>query len=189
MMFTRERPVDQVADAALMRRASAGDASAYRVVFERHVDAIRGYAISRVGRDDADDIVSETFATAWRTSGRFDSTATSVAPWLYGIATNGIAKHRDREQRWINQPHRDHGREGQTEHEPTAFEIDPALAHAISKLSPPLRDTLLLTALADFSVAETGRALGISATTARVRLLRARRQARHHLEGERHDQP
>lgn len=171
-------------DAALLGRAVSGDEGAFRSLYERHVGAVRGYVIGRVGPDHADDIVSETFADAWRACVRFDPRAASARPWLYGIATNVVARHREREQRWI-----DHRTRSATAAppghvpEPTAYDLDPQLAAAVGRLSPALRDVLLLTALADMSVAEAGRALQITATTARVRLLRARRQVQQFLEG------
>ncbi|MCW2922098.1 MAG: polymerase subunit sigma-70 [Thermoleophilia bacterium] len=181
MTSTQQHPVALETDAHLLGRASAGDEAAFRVVYDRHVDVIRGYARGRVGPDAADDIVSESFAVAWRSCSRFDPTAMTARPWLYGIATKVMARYRESEQRWIQQQaHGSHDHPVTTD-EPTAYELDPALCHAIGMLSPALRDTLLLTALGELSVAETGRALGITATTARVRLLRARRLVRQAL--------
>lgn len=187
MTLTQQEPTALATDATLLVRARTGDEAAFRVIYDRHIGAIKGYALGRVGPDAADDIVSETFATAWRACERFDTGATSARPWLYGIATKVIARHREREQQWIERQERRLAGVSTSTPEPTAYELDPELAHAIAGLSPALRDTLLLTALADLSVAEAGRALGISATTARVRLLRARRQVRQSLEGDSHD--
>lgn len=186
MTIAQQDPSALQSDAALLDRARAGDGQAFRVMYDRHLEAIRGYALGRVGPDGADDIVSETFATAWRACGGFDAGAASARPWLYGIATNVIARHRQREKQWLQQHKRAEALVAATALEPTAYELDPALANAIAELSPALRDTLLLTALADLTVAEAGRALGISATAARVRLLRARRLVERSLQGEPH---
>lgn len=174
-------------DADLLARVQNGDQSAFRKTYERHVGAVRGYLLGRVGPDAIDDLVSETFTTAWRLAARFDSTAPSARPWLYGIATNVVGRHREAEQRWIDR----HARAAQAapaaNPEPTAYELDPELARAIGALSPPLRDVLLLSALGELSLAEVAHALDLRQSTVRVRLLRARRTVRRELEGTDHD--
>ncbi len=172
-------------DSDLLARASEGDEAAFRQLYERHVGAVRGYLIGRMGPDSVDDVVSETFATAWRSAARFDRTTTSARPWLYGIATNVLARHREREARWIEQQARspEPGAPG----EPTAYDLDPVLARAIGRLSPALRDVLLLSALGELEPVEVARALELKPSTVRVRLLRARRIVRRALEGTDHD--
>lgn len=183
MTLTHQPAAGLASDADLLCRAADGDERSFRTMYDRHVGAVRGYALGRVGPDAADDIVSEAFSTAWALAARFDPAADSARPWLYGIATKVMSRHRESEHRWMQQLHRQIDAPRTEVVEPTAFELDPALVRSIARLSPALRDTLLLTALGELSVAETARALGITATTARVRLLRARRIVRQSLEG------
>ena len=185
MTATGHRSATQ-ADAALLARAADGDTDAFREVYGRHAGAVRGYLAGRVGPDAIDDLVSETFEAAWRAIGRFDGLAASARPWLYGIATNVVGRHREREARWYARlataptaP--------LVSAEPTAFDLDPALVRAIGTLSPSLRDVLLLTALGELSLVEVAQLLDIRTTTARVRLHRARRLVRSALEGSVHD--
>jgi RNA polymerase sigma-70 factor (ECF subfamily) len=166
-------PTNAPSDAELL---ASGTVAAFRSVYERHAGAVRGYALGRVGPDGADDVVSETFAEAWTARSKFDARASNARPWLYGIATNVIARHREREERWIEANRRATATHARPGSEPTAYELDPHLALAIGELSPSLRDVLLLTALGELSVAETARALGMTTVAARVRLHRARRQ-------------
>lgn len=175
-------PVPTLADAELLARASDGDEAAFRVVYERHVGAVRGYVLGRIGPDAADDVVSETFASAWRAAARFDANVSSARPWLYGIATLVLARHREREARWIERQQR-MPMPARAADEPTAYDLDPALARAIGTLSPALRDVLLLSALGELELVEVARALELRASTVRVRLLRARRHVRRELEG------
>ncbi len=172
-------------DRDLLSRTSDGDQTAFREVYERHAGAVRGYLIGRVGPDCIDDLVSDTFTAAWSAAGRFDAAATSARPWLYGIATNVLARHREREARWIERQRLSQSRD--VVEEPTAYDLDPALAHAVGTLSPALRDVLLLTALGELDLTEVARALDLRPSTARVRLLRARRHVRRELEGTHHD--
>ena len=165
-------------DATSMERARGGDTESFRIVYERHAAAVRGYALGRVGPSGTDDVVSETFAEAWRARASFDPRAPSARPWLYGIATNVVARHREREERWLVANQRAASSAVDVVDEPTAYSIDPELARAIGLLAPALRDVFLLTSLAELSVAETARALGTTAVAARVRLHRARQQLR-----------
>lgn len=167
-------------DGALMVTVQRGDAVAFRMVFERHVDAIRGYVAARVGPDVGDDLVSETFATAWQLRDRFDLTVTSARPWLYGIATMMVRRHRAAEQRWVDAAEGEArlgaGRGAQVLGSGVGTTISAPLRRAMELLTALERDVLLLTALADASPREVARMLGISHVSARVRLSRARRK-------------
>lgn len=57
----------------LLEEARGGSEEAFRVVFEHLSDKIFFYALSRTSsRDDAFDIVQETFIELWRALGRFE---------------------------------------------------------------------------------------------------------------------
>lgn len=73
-----------------------------RQVFLRDPD--RGHA--------ADDIVAETFLLAFRQRGSYDQTRADARPWLYGIATNLIGRHRRAEIRLYRALARTGGRPG-----------------------------------------------------------------------------
>jgi RNA polymerase sigma-70 factor (ECF subfamily) len=54
---------------------------------------VYAYAVSRAGRDVADDIVSDTFLVAWR---RLEVVPADSLPWLLGVARNVVQeRHRD----------------------------------------------------------------------------------------------
>ena len=165
--------VDAPSDRGLLARSTDGDQDAFRTFYERHVGAVFGYVSGRVGPGAAEDLTSETFVEAWNARSRFDPRMRSARPWLYGIATNVVARHREREERWLASI--DTARERTDDRvEPLGIQVDIDLARALRRLSPPLRDVLLLTAIADLRVADAARALGISTVAARVRLHRAR---------------
>lgn len=64
--------------------ASIADPQRFGQVFDRHVDAIYGYLCRRVGRTNAEELTSETFARAF--DGRERFSGEDALPWLYGIA-------------------------------------------------------------------------------------------------------
>jgi DNA-directed RNA polymerase specialized sigma24 family protein len=91
---------EQPDDARLI--AESGDApERFGAVFDRHAPAIHGYIARRLGRDAADDLVAETFLVAFSRRDRYDRNQPSARPWLYGIATRLISRHRRDEVRFF----------------------------------------------------------------------------------------
>lgn len=83
-------------DAALVRRATAGDASAFAQLHRRHAASVRGELRRRgVWRADVDDLAQEVFTRAWlglhtlRERDRF-------GPWVRRIAQNAVIDHHRR---------------------------------------------------------------------------------------------
>src|SRR5437867_1106481 len=75
-------------DAALVTRARGGDQDAFRVLVERHSQALFRLAYRMTGNEhDAEDMVQETFLRAHRQLGRFESRS-SFSTWLHRIAAN-----------------------------------------------------------------------------------------------------
>ncbi|MGH7702101.1 MAG: sigma-70 family RNA polymerase sigma factor [Gemmatimonadales bacterium] len=74
-------------DSDLVRRMSAGDESAVGSLYDRYGPVLYAVAYRIVGqRADAEEIVTEAFAQAWREAARFESSRGSVAAWLTMIA-------------------------------------------------------------------------------------------------------
>lgn len=78
----------EVTDAAAVALVRAGDCDAFRLLVERHSRKLFRLAIRLTGnKDDAEDIVQETFLRAYRSLNQFDERAVFTS-WLYRIATN-----------------------------------------------------------------------------------------------------
>lgn len=78
----------EVTDAAAVALVRAGDCDAFRLLVERHSRKLFRLAIRLTGnKDDAEDIVQETFLRAYRNLNQFDERAVFTS-WLYRIATN-----------------------------------------------------------------------------------------------------
>jgi RNA polymerase sigma factor (sigma-70 family) len=174
----------EVTDAAQIE-ASLSNPEAFTVLFDRHAGPLHRYIVTLVGRPHAEDLVGETFATAFRSRRDYDLRRPDARPWLFGIATN-LARHH-----WRSETRRrtrdgvaaslvdtcgDHSEEavsnvffrGQAE----------VIAHALAQLDDGYLDVLLLVAGPGFSYEEVSIALGIPVGTVRSRLSRARRQLR-----------
>ncbi|PZG37364.1 RNA polymerase subunit sigma-70 [Spongiactinospora gelatinilytica] len=177
-------------DAELIRR-SEGDPEQFAALFDRYARQIHRYAARRIGTQAADDIVAETFLAAFRRRGTYDRSVPMARPWLYGIATTLVARHRRQEERMLRAFART-GVDPLPEPEAdavvdrvAALDKERELAGALAALSRGDRDVLLLVAWEDFSYEEVAQALGIPLGTVRSRLHRARRKARATLgEGE-----
>ena len=78
-------------DAAIIGR-SVREPECFATVFDRYYCAIHGYVARRLGPSLADDLASETFLVALARRDQYDPAHADARPWLYGIASNLIAR-------------------------------------------------------------------------------------------------
>jgi RNA polymerase sigma-70 factor (ECF subfamily) len=167
------------------------------VVYDRHAGVLFRFLVRRVGRDTADELLGETFRIAFERRATFDCTRPDARPWLYGIATNLIARHRRAEMRRIKATARLVATQaGDAVADRVAADVDaretwPAVAEAIAELPDGERDALLLLVWEELSYDEIASALQIPVGTVRSRLNRARRRVRELVEhtGEENTEP
>jgi RNA polymerase sigma factor (sigma-70 family) len=182
-----EASADAHEDDAAVIRLSRDEPEKFTVLFRRHAPHIQRYVVRRLGQDAADDIVAETFLLAFRQRHSYDHARKDARPWLYGIATNLIGRHRRAEIRL----YRALARTGEDPvMEPFTNRVDDRvsassasrpLAAGLARLPEELRDTLLLVAWADLSYEEAATALGVPVGTVRSRMSRARSRLRRTL--------
>jgi RNA polymerase sigma factor (sigma-70 family) len=170
-------------DAVLIER-SWREPERFADVFDRHYAGIHGYVARRLGAGLADDLSAETFLVAFDRRRRYDLAYPSARPWLYGIASNLVARHRRAELRRYRALARAAALEIVDGHgEGADGRVDAAalrgrLAAALAEVEDRDREVLLLVAWGQLSCEEAADALGIPAGTARSRLHRARRRTR-----------
>ncbi|MEU6719456.1 RNA polymerase sigma factor [Nonomuraea sp. NPDC046802] len=153
-------------------------------LFESHFAEIHRYIARRLSADVADDLAADVFVVAL--NGGYDASAGAVRPWLYGIATNLVARHRRTEIRRWKAISRTAERDGGPVEDEILDRVDAArltgpLAGALAGLKQRDRDVVLLIALAGLTHAEVAQALGIPFGTVGSRLSRARKQLRRAL--------
>jgi RNA polymerase sigma factor (sigma-70 family) len=179
-------------DDAAVIQLSRHEPEQFTLLFRRHAPHIQRYVTRRLGPSlsngqTADDIVAETFLLAFRQRERYDQTRADARPWLYGIATNLIGRHRRAEIRLYRALARtgaDPALEPFTDRVDDRVSASTAsrrLAAALARLSAELRDTLLLVAWGGLSYDEVAAALGVPIGTVRSRLNRARSKLRRTL--------
>lgn len=84
-------------DVALVRRMAQGDPDAARVVYETHCDPLLRFIVRRFHgtREDAEEIVNDTFLSALDLGETFDGSCTLLS-WLCSLARNRIIDHHRR---------------------------------------------------------------------------------------------
>src|SRR5690242_14471451 len=80
-------------------RASIADPREFAAIYDRHAAVLFRFLVRRIGSDVADELLGDTFRIAFERRESFDTTWDTARPWLYGIATNVLAKHRRKEAR------------------------------------------------------------------------------------------
>lgn len=159
-------------------RQDDGPAARFEAFYTAHFKEIAAYVRRRVPPPDADDVVAQVFAVAWR---RFGSVPAPPQDrlWLFGVARNSVAdQHRSAQRR-----HRLHARlsvhvltqpPGGPDPDPRS---EPVQA-AISALRPRDREALQLVLWDGLSHAEAATVLRCSPNALEQRYRRARGDVR-----------
>lgn len=181
---------DNAVGDAELAAAFQRDPEEFQAVYDRYRRDVFRYVAGRLDRQDADDVTAETFFAAFRMLDRYDPARGALRPWLLGIATNCVARHRRKEARHYRTLSRDRPEPTDDSHENrvaaavTAQRAKPMLAKALLELSPGERDVLLLVALGQLAHEEVAQALDISYGTVGSRLNRARAKLRQVIDQE-----
>ena len=182
-MKVHERPAASAADRMTSRSEPESSRRAgFRVFYDTNYHRVLGYALRRTAtREDAEDVVAETFLTAWR---RLDDVprGSGARPWLYGVARNVVANQRRADRRRGRL--RDRLNAEPTPSGPSAganAELA-LLAAAFARLHEDDRELLALAAWEELDPGEIAMVFGCSRNAARIRLHRARRRLARELQ-------
>ena len=146
----------------------------FTAMYRAHHAQVYAYAVTRAGRQLADDVVADTFLVAWR---RLASVPPAELPWLLGVARN-VVRERYREEvrqtglaaemrAWADDATADLA-DGVTERA--------ALLSALATLREDDRELLTLIAWHGLTTRQAASVAGCSVATYFVRLHRARRR-------------
>ncbi len=174
---------DPEPDASLIR-LSLSDPERFTSIVERHGEALHRYFSKRAPHSALDDLVSDTFLTAFRSRQNYDLSYLDARPWLFGIATNVLRHHRRSEGRRIarmgrrraEEPEQD--RTEDIESSVAAYAEVDKMRWALDQIDERYRDVLMLVAGPGLTYEEMARALGIPVGTVRSRMSRGRTQLR-----------
>ncbi len=178
-------------DDELWEASVAGDASAFALLYDRHVSRVYRHACRLVrSRADAEDVTAATFLELWRRRADVRVCHHSVLPWLLVTATNvsrNLTRSRLRYRRLLRRlPRPRDGTDVDAVAETALAGLggngyEPLLQQALDRLSRDELTLATLVMLEGYPVAEAAEALGITTGAAKSRLHRIRSQVKESL--------
>jgi RNA polymerase sigma-70 factor (ECF subfamily) len=183
-------------EAVLLERIRAGDKAACAECIEQHAPAVYRVALRLMGDEsEAEDVVQETFLSAFRSIDRFEGRA-GLSTWLFRIAHNAaLMRLRRAEPSFVSVDESDGGDGGAgvprqlfdwcclPEQDFATAEARAELERAVRELPEKLRTVFILRELEGLSTEDTAGALDLSAEAVKTRLHRARLWLRERLSG------
>jgi RNA polymerase sigma-70 factor (ECF subfamily) len=169
-------------DAELLRRVSAEDAVAFRVLVQRYQDRIFGFCLRMLGDpSEAEDIAQDVFVTVYKHAGTFRGDS-QVSTWLYRIAKNHTLNRikyldrRGRQQRTSLHQLRDEPedagrRPDQLQEDRETWRL---LQEALGQLDEDFRSVVVFRDLEGLSYEEIGEITGLPSGTVKSRIHRGR---------------
>jgi RNA polymerase sigma-70 factor (ECF subfamily) len=182
----------RAAERVLVAKAQAGNEEAFSELVRRHSGQVFGLSLNMLrNREDAEDNVQNVLVKAYNHIDRFEGNS-QFSTWLVRITINeALMKLRKRNSERIS----DYQAGGSHDEEPRSFpEIEDARQdverHYMSKdlarkafhgLNPSLQDTFILQKAEGWTNRELAQALGITVSTVKSRIFRARVRLRAQL--------
>jgi RNA polymerase sigma-70 factor (ECF subfamily) len=174
--------VDQ--DLELLQRCLSGENSAWEALLRVYTRKIYNFCYRFTGRaEEAEDLTQEVFIKIFQTLRSFDASQGSFSTWLHRVARNHLVDHyrRTRKDRVTASIEDDL----ETIQEKPSPGADPAghlevrerkeqLQRGLDRLSPDLREAVVLRDLHDLDYLEIAKVLGVPEGTVKSRINRGR---------------
>ena len=171
-------------DLELLKRCAAGENSAWEALLRVYTRKIYNLCYRFTGRGvEAEDLTQEVFIKVFQTLRSYDAAQGSFSTWLHRVARNHLVDHyrrtkKDRvtssiedDLRTIEEkPGPGAGPAGHVE----ARERKELLQGALEKLSPDMREAVILRDLHDLDYDEVAQVLGVPTGTVKSRINRGR---------------
>ncbi|MGO9269157.1 MAG: RNA polymerase sigma factor [Terriglobia bacterium] len=168
----------------LVKRALAGENSAWEELLTGHSRKIYNLCYRFTGRtSEAEDLTQEVFIKVFQTLRTYDAAQGAFSTWLNRVARNHLVDHyrRTRKDRLTSSIDED---AGQIEERPSQLEGPMArvesrerhelLQAALGRLSPDMREAVILRDLQDLEYEEISQVLGVPVGTVKSRINRGR---------------
>jgi RNA polymerase sigma-70 factor (ECF subfamily) len=179
------RVAPEQTDESLLRRARAGDESAFAALYRRRQAGLYRFALQMSGSESvAEDATQEVFMSLLAAAHGFDAARGSLSSYLYGAARNQVLRRLEKEKAYVALA--DESDEAvargdkflQEREDPLAElargETVETVRQAVLALPLHYREVVVLCELQEMSYAEAACALGCAVGTVRSRLHRAR---------------
>ena len=177
--------------ALLVRRCLAGDSAAWEELVQRHHRRIYNICYRFAGSaDDAQDLTQEVFIKIYRTLNSFDTERGAFMTWVTTVTRNLLVDHfrktkQDRvtdsldaapseheDAQPLSERIRDHALPPDARAQ--SLEVSEAVHRALQKLSPDLREAVILRDLQDMDYRDIATALKVPEGTVKSRINRGR---------------
>jgi len=171
-------------DPELLKRCLAGDNSAWEALLRAHSRSIYNLCYRFTGRaEEAQDLTQEVFIKVFQTLKTYDAAQGAFSTWLNRVARNHLVDHYRRTKRdRLTSSLED---ELPTIEEKPSAEIEPIarlesrerreiLQAGLDKLSPDLREAVILRDFHDLDYVEIAQVLGVPEGTVKSRINRGR---------------
>jgi RNA polymerase sigma-70 factor, ECF subfamily len=187
---------DNSEDRALLARIRAGDKAACAECIDQHSPEVYRLALRLMRNEtEAEDVVQETFLSAFKGIDRFDGRA-NLRTWLYRIAYNtALMRHRRVEPEQVQVDEAADPDDGAVvpqslfdwcclpEPELDRAEVRAELENAIKAMPEKLRAVFVMRQMEELSTEATAEALSVSEEVVKTRLRRGRLWLRERLAG------
>jgi RNA polymerase sigma-70 factor (ECF subfamily) len=169
-------------DLELVKRCLRGDDAAWEVLLQTYTRRVYNLCYRFTGRsEDAEDLTQEIFIKVFRTLKSYDPLRAKFTTWINRIARNHLVDHyrRTRGDRATSvldgeMPIADASPGGNPEGSVESRERRERLQAGLSRLSPDLREAVILRDLQDLDYAEIAQVLQIPEGTVKSRINRGR---------------
>ena len=177
--------------AMLVRRCIAGDAVAWEEIVQNYNRRIYNICYRFAGSaDDAQDLTQEVFIKIYRTLSSYDTNKGAFATWITTITRNLLVDHfrktkQDRMTDSLDAAPSDHedaqplsdrieDKSAPPDSHVRSREVGDTVHAALAKLSPELREAVILRDLQDMDYREIATALKVPEGTVKSRIIRGR---------------
>lgn len=158
---------------------------AFVALYEREYGDVLRFVQRRAHPDHAEDVAAEAFLVAWRRLADLPRGEEAGRAWVFGIARNVLLNQRRGQQRQQALGIRlaDHAAvQQQSTEDPAQATLRTDLQRVWTRLSAVHQEALSLAIFEDLDSVAAAEVLGVSAVAYRLRLSRARRALRLHLQ-------
>jgi RNA polymerase sigma-70 factor (ECF subfamily) len=170
----------------LLARWQDGDTRAAAELYDRNRDRVLHLALALLGnREDAEEVMQDTFHYALTNAGRYDESRASFATWLWSIAVSRC-RMQQRQRRlsvtslpaWQVESRARDAAAATPERQMIRSEVQGRVWQAVQRLSPKLREALVLKYWGGCTYVEMAEILRCPQGTAKSRVCRALQRMR-----------
>lgn len=171
-------------DVQLVRRCLGGDAAAWETIVRTHTRRVYNLCYRFTARrEEAEDLTQEVFLRVFRTLASYDATQGALGVWLHRVARNLLIDHYRATRRqklevsledtlpFLEQKESAAPR---PDHLFARHELSETMQQALLRLSPELREAVILRDLQELDYREIARVLDVPEGTVKSRINRGR---------------